>query len=265
VAGPALELLCGFVTAPSTTQTALTMGSGNSLIVRGVDEAEKPKLLQAWTDVQGAGVFRVRSPRMHDNVQGLRFATVVSDLAAFLPDGVPEILNPQDTLVADLSGSATAGDIESAALLVYYPRLSGIDSAFATYEEIAPRIVHIFPVENTLALGTAGGYSGEEAITAEFALQKANTEYALLGYLVTTECLAVRWRGSDIGNLGIGGPGDAERRQLTRRWFVDLGRAYGFATIPIFNSQNFGNVLIDGVQDENGADTTVTSIFAELR
>jgi len=34
--------------------------------------------------------------------------------------------------------------------------------------------------------------------------------------------------------------------------------------IPVFNSANKAGILIDGAQDENGADVTVQSIFAEL-
>jgi len=36
---PAIELLTGFVTAPDTTLTALTMAYGNSLTVRFADQA----------------------------------------------------------------------------------------------------------------------------------------------------------------------------------------------------------------------------------
>lgn len=262
--GAALEIIAGQVTAPSTTQTALTMGSGNSLTVRNAPYESRARLLQAWADVQGAGILRLRSPRMHDNVQGIRLDTVVSEPKPLLPWGVAEVLTPQDTITADLSGSATAGDVEGAALLIYYDDLPGIDANLATFEEIASRIVHTVTVENTLALGTAGGYSGEESIMAEFDLLKANTEYALLGYLVDAECLCVRWRSADTGNLGVGGPGDEGARELTSSWFVKLSREYGIPAIPIFNSANKGSILLDGMQDENGADVTVTSILAEL-
>lgn len=260
----ALELLVGQATAPSTTLTGLTMNAGNSLTVRSAGEGSRVRLLQAWTDVQAAGVFRVKSPRMHDNVQGIRYTTVASDLAQLLPDGGPELLYPQDVLTAELSGSATAGDIETAAMLLYYDDLPGASARLETFDAILPRIVHTVTIENTLSLGTAGGYSGEEALNAEFSLLRANTDYALLGYVCSAECAAVRWRGVDTGNLGVGGPGDDSRRQDTRSWFVNLSRAFGAPCIPILNSANVAGVLIDGVQDENGTDVTVNTILAEL-
>ena len=118
--------------------------------------------------------------------------------------------------------------------------------------------------ENTIATGTAGGWSGEEAINAEFDNFKAHTDYALMGYIVSAECLAVRWRGSDTGNLGVGGPGNIAPQFGTNNWFVDLSDRYGMPLIPVFNSANKSAILIDAAQDENGTDVTVTSIFAQL-
>lgn len=262
--GRALELITGRVTAPSTTQTALTVSTGNSLTVRNAREGSIIALLNSWADVQGAGTLRIRSPRLADNVQGLRLDTVVSEVKPLLPMGIGQPLYAQDVLTVDLSGSATAGDVELAAMLVYYSDLAGVDANLQSWEEIAPRIANLFTVENTLALGTGGDYSGEEALNAEFGLMRANTEYALLGYLVDAECAAVRWRGVDTGNLGVGGPGDETARDLTADWFVHLSRTFGLPCIPVFNSANVGAILIDGLQDENGTDVTVTSLFAEL-
>lgn len=262
--GRALELLVGQATAPGTTFTGLTMNAGNSLTVRSAAIDAKVYLIAAWTDVQAAGTFRIRSPRLHDNVQGLRFDTIVSDLHPLLPAGFKQPLMTQDVLVAEITGSATAGDLETGAMLVYYEDLPGIDSRLITWDTLQSRLKHLLTVENTLALGTGGGYSGEEAINAEFDLLKANTEYALLGYLVDTECACVRWRGSDFGNLGVGGPGDETHRHLTREWFTRLARLTGLPLIPTFNAANKGGVLIDGCQDEIGTDTTVITILGEL-
>ena len=262
--GAALELIAGGATAPGATQTALTLGAGSSRTVRNAPFDSDVRLLQAWADVQAAGVLRIRSPRLGDNVQGLRFATTISEPKPLLPMGVSQRLYPQDELTIDLSGSAVAGDIENAALLVYYADLPGVTGRFIGVDEVMGRMVNMHTVENTLATGVAGGFSGEEAVTAEFDLFKANTDYALVGYHVSVECCAVRWRGVDTGNLGVGGPGDELGRDYTADWFVDLSRKSGLPCIPVFNSANMDAVLIDAVQDENGADPVVTSIFAEL-
>jgi hypothetical protein len=259
-----MELLVGTATAPSTTFTGLTMAAGNSLTIRSTPIDAKIYLLQVWADNQGAGAFRIRSPRLHDNVQGIRLDVIASTVHPLLPCGFKQPLISQDSLVAELTGSATAGDIETAAMLLYYENIPAIDARLASAEQIMPLVKHILTVENTLALGTAGGYSGEESLNAEFDLLKANTDYAILGYHVDAECAAIRYRGIDSGNLGYGGPGADDLRFVTEEWFVRLSRLSGLPCIPVFNSANVDGILVDGAQDENGTDVTVTTILAEL-
>ena len=263
--GKALEIITGRVVAPSTTLTALTMSAGDVLSIRNAPIDSLIMLIQAWADNQTSGTLRIRSPRMHDNVEGLRLDVLTSEVKPLLPRRVVQPLFPQDELTVQLSGSATGGDIESAALLVWYDDLPGIAARMIDVPTLLANMVHLLSVENTLALGTGGGYSGEEAITSEFDQLKANTDYALLGYLVDAECAAVGWRGSDTGNLRVGGPGDELGRDYTASWFYDLAMNYQMPMIPVFNAANKDAILIDGVQDENGTDVTLTSILAQLK
>jgi hypothetical protein len=263
--GLALQVVTGFVTAPSSTFTAWTMAAGDSLTVRNAPLNSRVWLLEAWQDQQTAGNLRIRSPKLHDNVQGIRMFAVASETKPHIPWGYPQLLYPQDTLVAEQTGSATAGDIETGAMLIYYEDLPGSSARLAMEEFIMSHMVNVVTIENTLALGTAGGYSGEEAINAEFDLLKANTDYALLGYSVSAECAVVGWRGSDTANLRVGGPGDELGHDYTVDWFARLARFFKKPCIPIFNSANKAGILIDGVQDENGTDTTVTHNYAELK
>lgn len=270
--GVALEIIAGFVTAPDTTQTALTMAAGNSLTVRAAAPNAPVRLLTAWVDAQLRGVCRVRSPKLHDNVQGIRFATIASMPQPPIDPMFSQTLYSQDVLTVDLSGSATAGDIETFAALIRYDDLPGQNARLVLPSDVKARMVNLVTVENTLATGTAGGWSGEEAINADFDLWKANTDYALLGYTVSPvagqtvgECAAVRFRGPDTGNLGVGGPGMEDMRHLTGRWFVWLSERSGLPCIPVFNSANRGGTLVDAATDENGLDVIVTSFWAELK
>jgi hypothetical protein len=262
--GAALELLTGRAVAPGTTFTKLTMDPPGSETVRNAPIDRRIWLLQAWADNQAAGTLRIRSPRLHDNVQGLRLDIVAGVVQPLLPWGYPQRLVPQDTLTLEITGSAVAGDLEQAAFLVYYQDLPGVSARFIDTPTLRSRMVNLFTVENTITPGTTGGFTGEEAIKAEFDLFKANTDYALVGYLVDTECCAVRWRGADTGNLGVGGPGEPDLRFLTKDWFAHLSDRYGVPLIPVFNSANKEGILVDIVQDEDAAAVTVTSIFAEL-
>lgn len=262
--GRALEIVTGRVVAPGAALTGLTMSAGNTLTVRNAPLDSDVRLISLWVDVQAAGVLRIRSPRLHDNVQGIRFTTVPSEPKDLIPRRWFQKLVPQDLLIAELSGSAVGGDIENAAMLLYYSNLPGVDARLATVEEVLKRTVNIVTVENTIAAGAGGGYTGEEALNAEFDLLRANTDYALLGYTVSVECGAVRWRGADTGNLGVGGPGDELARDLTENWFIHLSEYLSLPLIPVFNSANKAGVLIDVLQDENAAAVTVNSIFAEI-
>ena len=262
--GKALELITGYVTAPSTTFTGLTMASGNSLTVRSAKEGSAIHLLNAWADVQGAGNLRIRSPRLHDNVQGIRLTTLVANLKCLLPLDTKEPLIGQDTLTVELTGSATGGDIETACMLVYYDDLPGVEARLIGIDEYLSRRKHMVTIENTIATGTGGGYSGEEALNAEFNLLKANTDYAWLGSQVSAQCACVRMRGSDFGNLGIGMPGGVGEHWLFQNWFYNLSERTRMPLIPVFNSANISGMLVDAAQDENGTDVTVTWILAEL-
>ena len=262
--GRALEVITGFTTGAIAAFTGWTMAAGNSLTIRNAPLNSRVSLLQAWADFQFTGTLRIRSPKLHDANSAIRLDVTVGDATPMLPFGIAQPLFPQDILVAEQTSGAAAGDVETGAFLVYHEDLPGASAMLITEEELLQRGVNILANENTLALGTAGGYSGEEAINTEIDNFKGNTWYALVGYLCDTECAVVRWRGSDTGNLGVGGPGNETLRHVTADWFRRLSRHYKLPLIPVFNAANKGGFLIDGAQDENGADVTVTSIFVEL-
>lgn len=261
--GVAMQLITGFVTAPGAG-AAWTLATGDSLTLRAGLADRGIWLLNMWGDNQVAGRIRVTSPQLHDNVEGLQQQVPISIVRPLLPMGFPQRLYPQDTLAVNQSGSAVAGDIESGSLLVLYDDLPGANARFIDPAELSRRFIEYMVVVNTLATGVGGGYTGEEAINAEDDQWKANQDYALVGYLVDIECCTIGWRGSDTSNYRVGGPGAEDAAQITANWFVDLSRAHGRALIPVFNAANKGSILIDAVQDENGADVTVSSIFARL-
>lgn len=260
----ALELIHAQGTAIGAAIAALAASTGDSLAVRNTGGVKPARILQAWADVQVAGTARIRSPKFHDNVQGIRVDTIVGDPRPVLPWGLGQPVYPNDVLAVELGGSAVAGDIEYVALLLHYEELPGAAARFITAEEALRRSINVFTVENTIATGIGGGYTGAEAINVEFDQFHAGGLYALIGYLVDAECASVAWRGADTANLRVGGPGDETERELTADWFMRLSRAFGIPLVPVFSAENKGGILIDAVQDENGADVTVTSIFAEL-
>lgn len=262
--GPALDTVVAQGTAIGATIAALTASTGDSLAIKSGVPGKQTRILQLWDDVQVAGTGRIRSARMHDNVQGLRFDTIIADPRPLMPWGVGQRVYENDVIVAELAGSAVAGDIEYLAMLLFYEDLPGISGRFVTTEEVMRRAINQSWVENTIATGTGGGYTGGEAINVEFDQFHAGGLYALVGYLVDAEAAAVCWRGPDTGNLRVSGPADETERELTSSWFMRLSDAYKLPLIPVIAAENKAATLIDVVQDENGADVTVTSIFVEL-
>jgi len=261
--GKALELITGIVTAPGANQVALTMANGNSLTVRNTAPSSKIKLVEMWSMNATAGISRLRSPQLHDNVQGIRFRVTAGAPQPYMAYGNMQDLMSQDTLQSDLSGGG-AGEIDTSCLLVAYDDLPGVAGKFISSDEMRNRVVNMVTVENNITTGALGNYSGQEAINAEFDLLHANTDYAIVGYVVNTACAAVRWLSSDFGNLGLGGPGNAVEKELTANWFDVLSRKSGMPLIPVFNSANASSVLIDVAQDDGGADVIVNTVLAQL-
>ena len=263
--GKAMEVLTGYVTAAGTTLTALTMLAGNSLTIRAAKEGSKVWLLGAWANAQGDGYLQIRSPRLHDNVEGMTFAVEASNCRPLIPIGCRQELISQDTLIAMLAGSATASDIDYACLVIYYEDLPGVEGRFITWDEYVERAKNIISVRNTLTLDTDGTYDGEEAINAEYDLLKANTDYALLGCHVRDNSALVRYRGTDTGNLGVGVPAGVGEQWISGAYFAHLARFTGLACIPVINSANKSNMLIDGCATENDVTQEVSTNLVELR
>jgi hypothetical protein len=262
---PAMQIQTYQGTAINTTLAALTALSGDSLAIANFAIGKRALLLQIWADVQTAGTLRIRSPKMHDNVNGIRIDTIASDAQPLMPWGVTQPLFPNDNLIVELAGSATAGDIEYITLLEYFEDLPGINARLFTWDQVKGRIEQFLTTENTIATGTTAAYTGAEAVNAEIDQFQQGVDYAILGYKVDTECQAIGWRAPDFGNLRVGGPGEEIHLQFYSDWFCRLSRTYELPTIPVFNGSNKASVLIDAVQDENGADTTVTTYLARLR
>lgn len=260
----AVDIVTATGTAISATISALAAVTGDSLAVKNCPIEKMIRILSFWSDVQVAGTGRIRSARLHDNVQGIRFDTIIGDLRPYMPWGTSQRVYPNDVLNVELAGSAVAGDLETISLLLWYEDLPGIAAKFIAPDELKRRAGNLSYVENTIATGTGGGYTGAEAINVEFDQYHAGSQYALIGYLIDTEQGAVCWRGPDTGNLRVGGPGEETERELTADWFIRLSNAFNLPLIPVFSAENKAATTIDIVCDENGADPTVTSILVEL-
>lgn len=262
--GLAFDTIGGYVTAPSTTETAITLNTGDSLQVKN-SELNNPVYLLTHVGLwQTAGLARVCSPNMHDNTVGIVNKGIASSALPLLPLSKSQKLVPQDTISVKLTGSATSGDLELWAGFFFYQDLPGANARLKTWDEVRDQIKNIVCVQLTLTMGTAGSWSGSLKLNNDFDILKANTDYALLGYTLDNEVCAIAVRGPDSSNLRVGGPGDDANKHYTSEWFKRLSIETGLPTILIIDSANKAATFVDGMNDENAATVIVQLILGEL-
>lgn len=264
---PALDTITGTGTAIGASLAALTVNAGDSFQIKNAPLTAPIWLLSFWADVQAAGIARIRSPKMHDNVDCLRSRTLVNCMDPLLPFGIPQLLYPQDTTVWELAGSAVAGQIESVQALVYYADLPGQATRLLDEQTLRSRMKNYFGNRIAITLGTTAAYAGSRAINGDQDLLKANTDYAVLGATTDTRVAGISLRGPDTGNLRVTVPGGTNvlnAFQFGERFFLHLAKAFKLPLIPIINSANKGATQVDCMADNNGGTANVTIWLAEL-
>lgn len=258
--GRALEIIAGRVThAGVAAEAALTVNTGNSFTVRDYGGERGAHLLTPFTSAATPGRLRIRSPRLHDAAQSIRLQASVLARPLLSPQ-VRQELSANDPLTVEMSG--LAAETDAAAYLVYYDDLPGTQAELYSPEDILPRVRNITGVLQAVVGVVGGDWSGAQAINADQDSLKADTRYAVLGYTLDASCLAIRLTGSDLGNLGIGGPGGL-LSEISSEWFIRLSRLSGLPCIPVFGSNNRGNVIFDVAAVAAGA-INCTLILGEL-
>jgi hypothetical protein len=260
--GRCVEIISGKAVNPGATFTALTMATGDSATVRAMASGSA-FMHDIWAQEATAGVVRVRSPRMHDNLQNIRTGIIAASPRPTLPDEFSQPLYSQDVMTLDMTGGGAETD--AASFFMDYDDVGGINARLASWEEIKPRVVSLVSIETQHTTGgTAGDYGGSLAINSFEDILKANLDYALLGYKVSAAVLSVGYKGADTGNVRIGGPGTTQEQE-TRNWFIRMSKNTGRPMIPILNAANKFGFFVDLISTATGASVNVWSIFAQLQ
>jgi hypothetical protein len=258
----AIEVVAGRAVNPGAGPALLTANTGGTFTVRNTALSSRIFLNGVWYKGATAGFVRVRSPRLHDNVQGLRFQAAAAGALNLMGDFPRTKLIPQDVLTVEIGGGAAETD--DAALLLSYDDLPGSNGRWATYDQILPRITELVTNEVSItAAATLGDWSAGTAINATNDLLRANTDYAVLGYVCQNSVCAVAIQGPDTGGLKAGGPGNTNVLE-TREWFKRLDFASDIPFIPIINSANKGGTLAFQCDSAAGAANLVDLMLAEL-
>lgn len=266
--GAVIEVISGAATAPGATLTPWSVASGNSLTIRSAPIDSQIALIQKWAFNQVAGVLRVRSPRLHDNVQGIRSRISAANVEPLLPNtgdgGFLQKLTTQDVLTVEQSGSAVAGQIEGGSLLVYYSNIPQLSARLIDPATLLKNGINIIGQELSITTGVAVGYSGQVAINVTNDNFKANTDYALMGGMVDTRIESIRIQGIDTGNLGMAFPGEPTQRHVTTNFFERLSSSTGLPCIPVFNAANKNAILVDAFGNQAAITAVVTLYMVEL-
>lgn len=259
----ALEVVSVTATAPGSSGAAGSAVTGNSLTIR---DAVGAQLISMWGNRQTDGIFRLTSPLLHDNIVGISFQIDAADIAQSKMV-CPQMLTPQDTLTATLSGSAVAGDIENNSFLVMYEGLAGIDGKLIDTDTLKKNAVELYDSSNAITADATGNYSGEALLNADEDQLKANMDYAIVGFTKNggTGIATVRYVSPDWGNLGIGGPAFTEDLPRSSHFFADLSNEMGMPTIPVFNASQKSSVFISALVDENAGTFNITTHMVRLK
>lgn len=261
---PALEIIGGSRVGVSAVPLACLPYPGDAFQVRNAALDSKTLLLSMWAETQFGGIVRVRTPKMHDNIENYRAIHIPALPEPLTPEGISMQLYPQDILIVEESGGLLITTRENVHMLIYYSNLPGTESRLIDTEALKARQRKLLTVESNIVASAVPGWVSEQSLIFNFNLLKANTDYAIIGYLVDAVCAGIRYRGADFGNIGLGGPGDPIDKSLTRQWFKKLSEDHKLPLIPVFNSSNAAALFIGYCQNELGAPVNVTTILAEL-
>jgi hypothetical protein len=238
--GRAIEVISGKVTGVGATLTAWTVAPGDSLGIRSFDVAKKAWIVDMWAlNDTAAGVLRIRSPRMHDNVQGIRQRILNNNTEPLLTGAgsstLLQRLYSQDLLIAEQSGSAA--NIDTGHIVILYDDLPGVAARLIDNNILQQNGVNRIGQEVTVTPGAASGaYGGAVAINSTNDNFKANTDYALLGATTDVRIGVIGVKGADVGNLRVPIPAEPSQRHICTNYFQRLTDAIGQPMIPVFNS-----------------------------
>lgn len=258
---PAIDTVVGHAANPSTTFTAVTFNSGDSGSVRSFAPTDTCFLERVSRTGTSSGAVRILSPLLHDNVRGITYTTPESPAVFLMPQGRGQQVRPQDTLTVQVTGGTAETDV--VALSLYYSNLPGATARLKNWGDIQALIKNIKPVEVDVTNSATIGIWTDTLITATENLLKANTDYAVLGYVTDTVQAVVAVKGSETGNLRVGGPGTTASDD-TAFYFVDWSNREGTPHIPIINAANANALFVSTCDSVASSTPKVQLQLAEM-
>lgn len=250
---------------------ALTAVDGESLSVRWLGAGTRVELLEAWGGNNASKCdFSIRSPLLHDNIRGIRFAHTFNPTLSgadgnpqlYLPPYWTQEYDPTDTLVVEANGTAS-DDVTFSQLLCYEsPSIQG--ARLLTHTEVKARTRNLVGIRVSPAPhATTSTYGSAETIATDDDRLKANTDYALLGHTTDLPFTTLGFFGPDTANFTIPMPGHWDETK-TAGWFYEMAARWNRPLIPVINSNNKGVTYVKAATAGGGGAPLVSLLFAEL-
>ena len=241
----------------------LLPGSGDSFTLRAPVSGSDIYLVDVLLDIANASNFELRSPRMHDNVSGLRFDIFTPTVCFSALRGIKQPMFGQDNLqfIGGIGGGAATYDLMAAS--IYYESLIGSPGNFYHWDNIMNSIKNLLTIKIVPVGSFTGDWDAGVALNSTNDLLKANTNYAILGALCVGTAGIVGFQGQFTGNVRLGVPIYSSSVSFNSSYLVDLSRNSGLATIPVFSSADKAGVFVY-TASQSGITNSIDILCAEL-
>jgi len=263
------ELIGLQATQPNTGAACTIAANSGTTTLQLRNSNKRPNLRQIWSKHQVAGFFQPILNSQHDTTRNFRFNSPINSLAMHTAWDLDMRANSNETIVATISGSNVAGDVETACILAEYDELGGMQGAYIDDKELLEMQSGILTTVNLALTGAAvagGGWTGALAVSAGAAsLLKAGKDYALLGITTDINSAAISIQGPCTGNYRYGLPGDSLQIERQHQWFKVASTLSGQAMIPVLNANDAASTQIAILSDENAISPNVTLHLALLK
>jgi hypothetical protein len=259
----ALKTVPGFVTAggAGTNAVAVSPGAVGTFSIDSFSNG-KAYLEAIWGNGATLDFLRVRSGRLHDAQQGMRYQVGSIQRSNLIPWPSNQTLYPVDNLTVE--ADATGAGTQAVVLTYGFDDLGGTQQTIARWEEIQPRIIDIMGQEvDVTASATIGTYGAGVALNAFSDNWKAGTQYALLGFTCSVAVSCIALNGVNTSGQDIGFPGDTDARE-TRDYFKKMAWETQRACIPIIDANNKGATILKCVDIAASTATKVSLTLARL-
>lgn len=257
-----LRSVAGFFTAAGagTNVVAPSVGTTGTFAIDAFTSG-KAYLEAIWASGAAFDFLRYRSPRMHDNNQGIRLQVGTQFRSNLIPwEMRPQVYSSDTpTVEADATGAGTQLIVATYG----YDDLSTGAPNLANWSDVQSRIIDVSGSQVAVTSGAIGAYGNGVAIDTGFGNLKADYSYAILGYTCSVAVGAFAINGADTGNFDIAFPGDPDPRE-TRNYFVRWAKESGAACIPVIQANNRFGTIVKSVDSAAATASTVTLIAARL-